>query len=121
MIGVSRNPYHVLEAMPTVAIFYFYCGSVIIGLWHILKLTIQFLWNWIMQIRTIKSDKTIMDAYGSGYHDKPPQCLVENGPLGRQLYVKLKVTNNTHKKLLSKLLCSRKRYRIITTIFSEYF
>lgn len=46
-----------------------------------------------MQIRMQTSDKNIMDGYGGGYHDKPPQCLVDNA-LGRQLYVKLKVIND---------------------------
>ncbi len=88
MIGMTRNPYHVLEAMPKFAVFYFYCGSVIIGLWHIVKLILLFSWDWILQIRMQTSDKNLVDA--NGYHDKPPKCLVDN-VLGRQLYVKLKV------------------------------
>lgn len=90
MNGISRNPYLVLETMPKFTLLYFYCGSVIIGLWHIIKLIMHFLWNWILQLRMQKTDKSIKDVYSSGYHDKPPQCLVDNA-LGRQLYVKLKV------------------------------
>lgn len=96
MIGASRNPYYMLEPMPKFSVFCFYCGSIITGLWHVIKLFMYFLWNWIIQIMQIKaqtSDKNIMDGYDGydgGYHDKPPQCLVDNA-LGRQLYVKLKV------------------------------
>lgn len=89
MIGTTKNPYHILEAMPKFSVFYFYCGSVIIGLWHVIKLIMYFLWNWIIQMKVQTSGKN-MDGYGGGYHDKPPQCLVDNA-LGRQLYVKLKV------------------------------
>lgn len=82
--------YHVLEAMPKFSVFLFYCGSVIIGLWHIVKLILQFSWNWILQMIMQTSEKNTADSSNSGYHDKPPKCLVDNA-LGRQLYVKLKV------------------------------
>jgi len=70
--------------------FYFYCGSVIIGLWHILKLIMFFWWNWITQIKVQSNGKNIIGGYGSG---KPPQCLVDNS-LGRHLYVTLKDTSS---------------------------
>ncbi|KAG4065022.1 hypothetical protein HA402_004145 [Bradysia odoriphaga] len=88
MIGNSRNPYHVLETMPKFSVFYFYCGSLIVGLWHVVKLILYFSWNWIMQMRLQSGDKNMLET-DDGYHDKPPKCLVDN-TLGRQLYVKLK-------------------------------
>lgn len=88
--NMFRETDSVLELVPKLEILCYYIKCVFVTLWIIMKWCMYFVWSSISRSAKVQAIKSKNDYYG-GYHDKPPACLIDN-KLGRQSYVKLKVS-----------------------------
>lgn len=93
-VGGIKCNYGVLMRLPKRTIFCFYCRTLLVTIYIIIKWCLQFIWTTISNTRVLskrrESDDTRLIEYYGDLHDKPPPCLVDNR-IGLQSYVKLKV------------------------------